>query len=92
MPLSNVAAPAKVVSMLLMLSVLSSVFAPLIRFSMSARAEEETVRPVEVVDWARVTVDVRKGRKTKKLSSRSRNILFSRLAVADTLVGEMNEA
>lgn len=62
--------------MLSMLSVLSSVFAPLIMFSMSARAEEEIVRPVEVVDWARVTFEVRKGRKTKKVSSRSRNILF----------------
>jgi hypothetical protein len=30
-----------------------------------------------VVDWARVTVEVRRGRKTKRLSSRSRNILIS---------------
>lgn len=65
--------------MLSMLSVLSSVFAPLIRFSMSARAEDEIVMPVEVVDWARVTVEVRRGRNTKKLSSRRRNILFSHL-------------
>lgn len=63
--------------MLLMLSVLSSVFAPLMRFSMSVRAEEEIVMPGEVVDWARVTVEVRRGRKMKKLSSRSRNILIS---------------
>lgn len=49
-PLSNVAAPVRVVSTLLMLSVLKSIFAPLIRFSMSVRAEEEIVRPVEVVD------------------------------------------
>lgn len=74
-PLSNVAAPVKVVSMLSMLSVLNSVFAPLIRFSMSARADEDIVMPVEVVDWAKVTVEVRKGRKMKKLSSRSRNML-----------------
>lgn len=90
-PLSNVAAPVKVVSMLSMLLVLSSVFAPLIRFSMSARAEGEIVRPVEVVDCARVTVEVRRGRNTNALSSRSRYILFSGLAVADTLVGGWDE-